>query len=129
MASTDRPLSPFLHYRPQITSVLSFGHRLSGIMLSLGAAVMVLWLAALAEGPAGLASMAWLGGITGKLFLGAWTLAFFYHLNNGIRHLFWDAGLGFKMPTVVRSGWTVVIASILMWVAFWFAMSRAMVGS
>lgn len=126
MQSANRPLSPFHHYRPQITSVLSFAHRLSGIMLSLGAAIMVLWLAALAGGPESLAMMNWLGGLAGKAFLALWTLAFFYHLNNGVRHLFWDIGKGFKMPTVVRSGWGVVVATLLMWALFWYAMTSSL---
>ncbi len=46
------------------------------------------------------------------LFL--WALALFYHLCNGIRHLFWDAGFGFDLRTVYLSGWSVVIISVLL---------------
>lgn len=33
---------------------------------------------------------------------------FFFHCLNGLRHLSWDIGLGFKNKTVIQTGWTVV---------------------
>uniref|UniRef100_A0A8C7UHZ4 Succinate dehydrogenase cytochrome b560 subunit, mitochondrial n=1 Tax=Oncorhynchus mykiss TaxID=8022 RepID=A0A8C7UHZ4_ONCMY len=36
-----------------------------------------------------------------------------YHTLNGIRHLFWDSGKGFKIPEVYRSGYVVIVLSIL----------------
>lgn len=50
----SRPLSPFMigpYYRPQLTSMLSILHRLTGVGLSAGALLLVGWLAALAAGP------------------------------------------------------------------------------
>lgn len=41
----------------------------------------------------------------------AWLLS--YHYFNGIRHLFWDAGKGFQLPALYRSGYAVVILSLL----------------
>ena len=38
----------------------------------------------------------------GLVFLGGCSLAFFYHLFNGLRHLFWDAGWGFERPSAPR---------------------------
>jgi succinate dehydrogenase / fumarate reductase cytochrome b subunit len=43
-----------------------------------------------------------------------WTLMLFFHLLNGIRHLFWDAGYGFEIKTMNRSGILVVITSLLL---------------
>ena len=51
----------------------------------------------------------------------AFTLALFYHLSNGIRHLFWDAGKGFEMASVYRSGWAVVIAALVLSLLAWGA--------
>ena len=43
-----RPLSPHLQiYKPQITSILSIMHRLTGIGLSVGTILIVLWLTSL----------------------------------------------------------------------------------
>ena len=52
MATNNRPLSPHLQvYRPQITSVLSILHRITGVALAVGAPLLVWWLAAAAVGP------------------------------------------------------------------------------
>ena len=114
MSITDRPLSPHIGiYKPQITSVLSILHRATGIFLCLGAVVFAWWVIALALGPEPYAAVrSALGSWLGRLLLFAWTFSFFYHLCNGVRHLFWDAGLGFELRTVQASGMAVVAASI-----------------
>ncbi len=58
-------------------------------------------------------------GLCPSLLLFGWTLALFYHLCNGIRHLFWDIGLGFELDEVYRSGWTVVVAAVLLTLVTW----------
>ncbi len=55
----------------------------------------------------------------GKVVLIAWTFAFFYHFCNGIRHLFWDAGKGFEIEAVNRSGVIAIIAAIGLTVVVW----------
>ncbi|HTC17699.1 MAG TPA: succinate dehydrogenase, cytochrome b556 subunit, partial [Stellaceae bacterium] len=55
----------------------------------------------------------------GQLCLFGWSAALFYHLLNGIRHLAWDIGLGFELKTVYRSGWAVVIGSLLLTLVAW----------
>lgn len=109
-----RPLSPHLQvYRPQITSVLSILHRLSGIALAIGTLLLVWWLAALAAGPVAFAgAQDFLGGFLGRLLLFGWTVALFYHFCNGLRHLAWDAGYGYDLETVSRTGWLTVGATI-----------------
>ena len=121
MASHDRPLSPHLQvYRPQLTSTLSILHRVTGIALAFGSLLLVYWLAAAAGGSESFATAQNLiGSILGRLLLFGWTFALFYHLCNGIRHLFWDAGHGFSLPAVYRSGWLVVAASIALTLASW----------
>lgn len=123
MASHPRPTSPHLQvYRPQLTSVLSILHRLTGLFLSLGVVALVLWLVAAAYGPAefDLAQMI-VGSIIGRTLLFLWTGAFFYHLLNGIRHLVWDSGWGFDLANVYRSGWAVVIGAAILTVTAWVA--------
>ncbi len=121
MASSERPLSPHLQiYRWQITSVLSILHRLTGLALTAGTLMLVAWLVAAAAGPQSFAAMqACAGSWLGRLLLFGWSWALFYHLANGIRHLVWDAGYGFELPTVAASGWTVVIASAALTIAAW----------
>lgn len=120
MTPAERPLSPFLIYKPQLTSVLSFSHRATGVALSVGTVFLVWWLVAAASGDEAFAAAQWFfGSWLGLLLLLGWCFAFFFHLCNGIRHLFWDAGLGFELRTAYASGWTVVVASgVLTIVAF-----------
>jgi succinate dehydrogenase / fumarate reductase cytochrome b subunit len=115
------PLSPHLQvYKPQLTSVLSIMHRMAGVFLSLASLVGVYWLVALARGPEAYAAAAdRLGSGLVRLLLMAISFSFFYHLCNGIRHLFWDAGYGFEIRQVYASGWTVVVLSLGLTVALW----------
>ncbi len=121
MAQDKRPLSPHLQvYRWQLTSVLSITHRGTGILLTLGTLLLVYWLLAIAAGPGAYESArALLGSWFGKAVLFLWTLALYYHLCNGIRHLFWDAGFGFELKTVYASGMAVVIATVVLTVVTW----------
>jgi len=130
MPHDNFPLSPALQiYRPQLTSVLSFMHRLTGIALSLGSLLLITWLVAGSMGsPAYDMLLGFLRSWTGLLFLLAWTFALFYHLCNGIRHLCWDAGYGFELTTIYASGWTVVAASLGLTVATWLIGLYALAG-
>jgi succinate dehydrogenase / fumarate reductase, cytochrome b subunit len=116
-----RPLSPHLQvYRWQISTVLSIMHRFSGIALSVGALVLVWWLVAAATSPEAFADVQWfLGSVIGYIVLIGWTIALFYHLFNGIRHLAWDAGHGFEKPTFHTTGWVVVIATFAFTLLVW----------
>ncbi len=115
MDGVERPLSPHLQvYRWQITNTLSILHRLTGLLLSIGALVFAGWLIAIASGPQVYADVhALFSGVVFKVFLAGWAFAFFYHLANGVRHLFWDAGYGFGHSQYRASGWAVVAFSVL----------------
>jgi succinate dehydrogenase cytochrome b subunit len=121
MEKSQRPLSPHLQiYRPQLTSVLSITHRATGIALMAGTLVLVYWLLAAASGAEAYASaQVLLGSWLGRVALLGFSFALFYHLCNGIRHLFWDMGLGFELKTAYASGAAVVIVSIVMTVTAW----------
>ena len=104
-----RPLSPHLQvYRPQLTSILSILHR---------ATVWVVFASASVETYAKFQGFN--GSIVGRLVLGGWLFCMFYHLFNGIRHLFWDAGYGFELKDAYRSGWIVVVASLVVTAISW----------
>lgn len=121
--SNKRPVSPNLQiYRPQLTSVLSFANRLTGIALSLALVVLVIWLIGAASGPAAFARIqGWLGSWLGLLLLFGMTFAFFLHLCGGIRHLIWDTVRGFELGQIYASGWLVVAASLALTAITWIA--------
>ena len=105
-----RPTSPHLSiYRPQITSVLSILHRITGVALYAGSAVRVVWLWSAAYNAT---CYSWLhsllSSLFGRILMIGWSFAFFYHLCNGMRHLWWDSGRGYDLKAVSRSGWLVV---------------------
>lgn len=95
-----RPLSPHLQiYRPMLTMMMSIMHRITGIALYAGTALLAWYLIALAAGPDAFETAAWfLNSIIGKLVLLGFTWALFHHLLGGIRHFLWDAGYGMDHP-------------------------------
>ncbi len=130
MSQAQRPLSPhLLIYKPQLTSLLSVTHRGTGLALCVGTIPLVWWLFAAATSDAGfnLAQEFWYSWI-GRLMLLGWSWSLFYHLCNGIRHMCWDAGWGFELKTVYRSGWIVVWSSVILTLLAWIA-GYAMRGS
>lgn len=116
-----RPLSPHLQvYKPQLTSFTSILHRFSGIALSAGILYLLCWLLAVANGAESFDRLQdFNGSIIGRLLLFGWSVAFFYHLLNGIRHLAWDAGFGFELPTAYKSGYAVLIGTAILTITAW----------
>lgn len=122
----ERPLSPHVSvYKPQITMVLSITHRIMGSFLAISTPVLIYWLMTIASGPDAYNAMQsvfshWFA----KLFLLAWAFAFFYHMCNGVRHLFWDAGKGYDMENLYKSGYAVVaVASVLTLITVFVALN------
>jgi len=121
MPHSVRPLSPHLQiYKPQLTSLLSIMHRVSGVVTFLGSLFVMLWLV----------SLAWDAALYGflqrivvslpvQILLFFWSLAMVYHLLNGIRHLMWDAGKGFEIAEVYKSGKLVMALSVLITGFIW----------
>lgn len=130
MSSDFRPTSPHLTiYRPQITSILSIAHRLTGIWLFFGVLLLVAWLCVVAYAPAYYGSLYdCLSSLLGQLFLLSWMFSFYYHLANGIRHLFWDIGKGFRLSQVAASGWAVVVFTLIMTAVTWGFVQQPVVG-
>jgi succinate dehydrogenase / fumarate reductase cytochrome b subunit len=121
MTARNRPLSPHLQiYRPQLTSVLSITHRASGIALAFGTLLLMWWIASVVRGPDAFALVQhFLASFIGRLLLFGWTWALFFHLANGVRHLAWDAGLGFDLESTTVSGWLAVAASAVLTLVTW----------
>ena len=88
---------------------LSILHRATGIALIAGSVLLVAWLVALAGGPDGYSMLRnFLTSIPGYVMLIGWTWSLFYHLANGIRHLVWDAGLGYDLQVARASGLSLI---------------------
>ena len=120
-AQDNRPLSPHVGiYRWQITNTLSILHRLTGFGLALGLIPLTVWLYAAAYDPSLFDAIGGIfASVIGKLALFAWTLAFYYHLANGMRHLNLDMGRGFTLDEVTSSGRLVVIFTVGMTLMTW----------
>jgi len=118
-----RPLSPHLQvYRPQITTALSILHRATGVALTAGLVMMTWWLLAAAAGPEAYATFrAFASHPVGVFLMMGWSASACYHLCSGIRHLVYDTGWGFEIPQIYKSGYTVLAAAAVIFVAFWVA--------
>lgn len=121
MTDNARPLSPHLQvYRPQLTSMLSILHRMTGAALGFGAILVTIWLLAALSGDAAFATLQkFRASIIGQLMLFGWLFAFVYHFLNGLRHLKWDLGFGINMKSVYRSGWVAVLGAVILTLLIW----------
>lgn len=120
-----RPLSPHLQVYDmlQMTSALSISHRISGVVWTAGVLVMTWWLIAAGSGPGAFGAVQWfLGSFLGVLFLMGLTAAAWFHTLAGIRHLVWDAGYGYDIPTVYKSGRAVLVGTAVLTAITWLAL-------
>lgn len=123
---TRRPLSPHLSiYRFMYTMSLSILHRITGLALSCGLILLVAWLVAASRGAESYEHFRqWAqGSLLLQLLLALWLLALLFHLANGIRHLLWDADIGFERPQARRSAklvvaFVAVAGTALLWFVF-----------
>lgn len=121
MAGRAKPLSPHLQiYRLPLNAILSITHRITGVILALGAVLVVAMLIAAASGSQAFGAMYaiaahWLG----QIVLFGFTLALYYHMCAGVRHLFWDAGYGYELSTARRSSYAIIVVAIVLTLATW----------
>ena len=117
----ERPISPHLQvYKPQITSVLSIFHRITGVALTFGLILSVAWIFTLSLGEEYFEYFSFfIKSWFGLLILFGFTFALNYHFCNGIRHLFWDFGIGFSISQINITGWAVVFLSFILTSIFW----------
>ncbi len=102
---------------------LSILHRMTGVALSVGLIVLVFWFESIAFGAASYQMFAgWVNTLIGKLMLFGWSFSFFFHLSNGVRHLFWDAGFGFEKSQAAASAWFVLITTVVLTGVYWLLM-------
>ncbi|MES2215127.1 MAG: succinate dehydrogenase, cytochrome b556 subunit [Pseudomonadota bacterium] len=116
-----RPTSPHLSiYKMQISSVMSIFHRITGVMLFGALSILTWWLILWVfnkfdQSYVELVKSCWVI----QFALYAVSIGFFYHLCNGIRHLMWDAGYGFSIKALYKTGWTAIGLAIILTIFFW----------
>ena len=117
----SRPLSPHLQvYRPQLTSMLSILHRITGAANTVGLLLFSAWLITLASDKAAyMAFTEFMAGPIGQFLLIGWSFSVFYHLCNGIRHLIWDTGHLFEIRNAYRAGYAVLLVSASLTAGIW----------
>lgn len=118
---SGRPLSPHLQiYKFQWTMALSITHRIMGVALAVGTLLLTWWLVAAAAGPESFArAQGFIGSFFGLLLMFGWSIALYYHLCNGIRHLIWDAGKSLELPDAERGAKIVIVATAVLTVLTW----------
>jgi succinate dehydrogenase / fumarate reductase, cytochrome b subunit len=118
-----RPLSPHLQiYRPQMTSMMSIAHRITGVGLAMGLILLTWFLVALADGPDSFASFtAFCASWFGTLMLMGWSLAISFHLCSGVRHLFFDTGSFFEIRHAQMAGYIVLAGCMTLTTIIWIA--------
>lgn len=122
MSNSGRPTSPHMSvYRWPITMTLSILHRMTGVALAVGLIAYVAWLMAAAGSNIDYRQFVDLMQTPlGRIALVGWSFAFFFHLCNGVRHLFWDSGRGFEISQANRSAWMVVVGSVVLTLLYWW---------
>ncbi|MGI4851817.1 MAG: succinate dehydrogenase, cytochrome b556 subunit [Janthinobacterium lividum] len=121
--SSQRPLSPHLQiYRFQIvTMLMSITHRITGVILSSSLLLLAIMLTCLIKGPQVYEHFfVYSQHLLSQIYLFVLCYSFYYHLCNGVRHLFWDMGYGFDMPQVRVSGYLTLGTSIILTLITWF---------
>ena len=118
----NRPLSPHLSiHKKVLTAVFSICHRLTGIFLTLGSLLLVFWFLSISIGENFYNYFQIISSnFIFKAILFFWTLAFFYHLFNGIRYLFWSFSLGMELKTVYLSGYIIALLTIISTIIVWY---------
>lgn len=116
MAAGNRPLSPHLQvYRWQMSMLFSILHRITGVGLALGLVLLTWWLVAAASGADYFNTVhAVMASWIGRVILLGFTASLFFHLCNGLRHLAWDAGFGFEIEDMQKTGWLVLAATVVL---------------
>ena len=117
----SRPLSPHLSiHKKVLTSIFSITHRITGIGLSAGSILISIWFLLLSLGPNYFSYFEVISkNILFKFILVIWTIGIFYHLFNGCRKLYWSFGIGMDLITVYRSGYIVLVLTVISTAIVW----------
>lgn len=115
-ASPERPLSPHLQiWRWTAVMAASITHRGTGIILYGGTFLLVCWLALIELNPSAFGrAAAFVNSPVGFIIVAGYVWSLAFHLMNGLRHLYWDAGRGLAPKTATMTAWFVYIAATIL---------------
>lgn len=119
----EKPISPHLTiYKPQISSVLSILHRVTGVINFVGI-IAITWVFVFsvyfASEEFNVILCAFYEHFLGKIVLIGWSYSLFFHAFNGIRYLFWDFGMGFDLKVMHVTGWLSIMFATVLTVICW----------
>ena len=116
MKKPELPISPHLQiYKPQITSILSIAHRITGFCLNFLIIFVSLWLLSLSLGENFYNYFVEFSNtIFMKLVMSISIFGLSYHAMNGIRHIFWDFGFFLNKTSALISGIIVVSLAFML---------------
>jgi succinate dehydrogenase / fumarate reductase cytochrome b subunit len=122
MKKSELPISPHLQiYKPQITSILSITHRITGVCLNFLIIFVSLWLLSLSLGENIYNYfIEFSNTIFMKLVMSISIFGLSYHAMNGIRHIFWDFGFFLNNSSALISGIIVVLSAFVLSILFIF---------
>ena len=128
MAWNDkRPMSPHLQiYKLPLTALVSITNRITGVGNTIAMVLLVLVLAAASSGTNDSSTILWLlNSWFGKLVMFGFTLSLYFHMCNGIRHLFWDAGHGFEVETATKTAKVSIGMAVALTIITWIIASAS----
>ena len=110
----NRPLSPHLQvYRLPLPAITSIMTRITGHALVAGIVLLVWWLVAAVSSPGAFEVADWLvRSWLGFIILTASAWALWFHALSGVRHLFYDQGLGLEIDEANKASWAIIIGSV-----------------
>ena len=108
------PTSPHLQiYKPQITSILSITHRITGFGLNFALILLSLWIISFSFGEDFYSYFVSIfETLLMKIVLYFIILGISYHALNGIRHILWDLGLLINNKAASISGLIIIFSSV-----------------
>ena len=115
------PLSPHIQiYSWHISSLVSIGHRITGVINIFILTLIFLWLGSLLLGEENYEIIFnFFNSFLGKFFIIGTIWSFTFHSLSELRHLFWDMGYGFDLKTANFTGSLVIIFSLIFTVSFY----------
>lgn len=124
MPVRQRPLSPHLEiYRFTLTMTMSIVHRITGMGLYAGMALLAVWLLCAAIGGGAFATIqGFFGHWFGQLVLIGFTWALFHHFLGGLRYFVWDAGLLMGRPARQNLALINLAGSIVLTLLAWLVL-------
>ena len=105
--------------------MVSISNRASGIVNIVAITLLVLAIAAAASPAESSFILALIGSWFGRLILFGFTLTLFFHMCNGIRHLFWDVGKGFELDAANKSAKVSIAVAVVLTIVTWIIASAS----